>query len=331
MQNEFPIDAVVMWVDGDDPAHRAKRQSFMHNGSEARHDDVAGETRYRQVGEIMFCVASILRFASFVRKIYIVTDNQNPHLDEFLALNFPDRTTPVEIVDHKVIFRGYEQYLPTFSSCAIEAMLWRIPGIAEHHIYFNDDIILFSPARRSDFFTDEGYPVAYGYWHLSSTARLLRAIRPSKKGHRTVMWRDTMLNSGDILGLHRFLRITHAAYQMRRSFFEKFYAEHPDVLLRNISHRFRDADNYSVQALEYLAMNLEGQCRIDTSACNLYMKPKRNRRLPDDAALAKFDADPKALFLCMNSLDSAAPEDTERIIAWLSRRLDVKIPTPPVR
>ena len=41
---------------------------------------------------------------------------------------------------HKTILN--KDYLPTFQSFAIEANLWRIPGLADHFLYLNDDFIL---------------------------------------------------------------------------------------------------------------------------------------------------------------------------------------------
>ena len=72
MTAPFPIDALVPWVDGDDPVLRAKRQRYL-DPSAARNDDVAGATRFKSIGEIRYCVASILRFAPFIRKIFIIT------------------------------------------------------------------------------------------------------------------------------------------------------------------------------------------------------------------------------------------------------------------
>ena len=69
------IDAVITWVDGDDPRHRAKRQQF---GTQKmlNTDDIAGNTRYKSVGEIFYCVASINRFAPWINKIYIVINKR---------------------------------------------------------------------------------------------------------------------------------------------------------------------------------------------------------------------------------------------------------------
>ncbi len=62
------IDVVIARVDGNDPKHQAKMKPYLDPQS-AKSDDIAGPTRFRSEGEIFYCAASILRFASFVRKI----------------------------------------------------------------------------------------------------------------------------------------------------------------------------------------------------------------------------------------------------------------------
>ena len=138
------IDAVITWVDGNDPRHREKRMKYA-TSQLVESQDKAAETRFSDMGEIFLCVASINRYATWINKIYIVTDEQDPGLDDFLKMNFPQGHVPVEIVDHKVIFRGYEHVLPVFNSIAIETMTWRIPGLSDCFIEFNDDTILMKP------------------------------------------------------------------------------------------------------------------------------------------------------------------------------------------
>ena len=110
LPNDMKIDAVITWVDGDDPRHKAKREQYGDRRIFAQ-DDVAGSTRYKSLGEIFYCIASLNRFAPWLNKIYIVTDEQNPMVEEFLRKHFPEGTIPMEIVDHKVIFRGYDPRL----------------------------------------------------------------------------------------------------------------------------------------------------------------------------------------------------------------------------
>ncbi len=69
----------------------------------------------------------------------MVTDNQIPK--NFLKLKdkASERGVNLELVDHKVLFRGYEEYLPVFNSQTIETVLHRVPNLAEYFVYFNDD------------------------------------------------------------------------------------------------------------------------------------------------------------------------------------------------
>ena len=42
-----------------------------------------------------------------------------------------------------------------FNSRSIETKIHHIPGLAEHFIYFNDDMILLRKVSKSDFFIDD--------------------------------------------------------------------------------------------------------------------------------------------------------------------------------
>ena len=304
---EFPIDAVVTWIDGDDPAHRAKRESYMH-GREMRHDDVGGETRYRQMGEVAFCIASIMRFAPFVRRIFIVTDNQNPNLDRFLEENFPDRRIPVETVDHKVIFKGWEQYLPLFNSRAIETMLWRIPGLSEHYIYLNDDFMFTSPASATDFFDADGSPVCYADRMAAWKVDLLLRLTPRRNGHKHYGFKNSLLNGARAAGMRKFFfYLGHAPLALRRSVFEEYYGAHPELIERNIRHRFRNEEQYNPQSMFYSLMYMRGECRVvPLRGLAVCMKPNGS----DSYFRRKIEAAcrPGVKFFCVNSLDKATDE-----------------------
>ena len=148
------VDAVVAWVDGGDPTHRAKRKRYLADpGGDGGPERVANvERRFSDNDEIRFCLRSIRNYAPWVRTIWLVTDNQIPAaIDRHRA-----EQNNIRIVDHREIFRGHEQLLPTFNSYAIESMLWRIDGLADRFLYFNDDMMLVGPAEPADFFSNEG-------------------------------------------------------------------------------------------------------------------------------------------------------------------------------
>ena len=104
--------------------HRAKRRRYLADpGGDAKPERVANiERRFSDNDEIRFCLRSIRNYAPWVRTIWLVTDEQVPAaIDRRRA-----ERENIRIVDHREIFRGYEQLLPTFNSYAIESMLWRI-------------------------------------------------------------------------------------------------------------------------------------------------------------------------------------------------------------
>ena len=136
-----PIDVVIAWVDGDDPELARKRSNYV-NGTNIPVGSGAHSTRFASSNEIRYCVLSILRFAPFVRNIFIVTDEQDPGISDDVKKYFPERVESIRIVDHKEIFEGYESFLPTFNSICIANMVWRIKGLSDNFVYFNDDSVL---------------------------------------------------------------------------------------------------------------------------------------------------------------------------------------------
>ena len=69
-KNEVPaIDAVIMWVDGNDPFHKSKMETYLAPTHSVNNKSL--RTRYDQVNEIEFCVKSILKYATFIRNIYM--------------------------------------------------------------------------------------------------------------------------------------------------------------------------------------------------------------------------------------------------------------------
>ena len=136
----YPIDIVVPWVDGDDPAWCAQRAKYRPEpGTDS------SSARVREWGLFQYWFRSIAEYAPWVRTVHLVTWG---HLPPWLNTEHPK----LHIVNHKDYIPA--EYLPTFSSHAIELNMHRIPGLAEHFIYFNDDVYLSRPTKPEDFFVD---------------------------------------------------------------------------------------------------------------------------------------------------------------------------------
>lgn len=134
---EFPIDFVITWVDGSDEAWLADKEKYEDKVGDNRN------SRYRDWDILRYLFRSIESYAGWVNKIFFVTCG---HLPEWLNTENPK----LVIVKHEDYIP--KEFLPTFSSRTIDMNLHRIPGLSEHFVYFNDDMILLQNVSRSDFF-----------------------------------------------------------------------------------------------------------------------------------------------------------------------------------
>lgn len=323
-KGDYKIDAVITWVDGEDPVHQAKRERYLTKKRENRQKDVAGATRFNQVGEIYYCLASIMRFAPWINRIFIVTDNQNPNADEFLDRYFPERTIPIEIVDHKEIFKGYEDVLPTFNSLTITSMLWRIPSLSEHFILFNDDVILQKPVTPDDFYHDNKI-VLYGQeWLSVPVAKMMMTLQTIGRhivGRKQLMsFKRFMCNAAITAGSRRFIRLRHTPHAFFKSIFSDFFAAHPQDLQRNIEHRFRNRRQYSAAELHHLLAYK--QKRVVTPLkkdCDAFISPYEYDLEGLRRELNRIESNENYIYFCVNSLDRSSKENIDEVISWMHR------------
>jgi Stealth protein CR2, conserved region 2/Stealth protein CR1, conserved region 1 len=228
------IDVVIAWVDGKDPKHRAKRRQYLANLDEDAKPERAArdKRRFSNNDEIRFCLRSIRNHAPWVRTIWLVTDDQVP------AAIHPRsaKRNGIRIVDHREIFHGYEQLLPTFNSLSIETMLWRIKGLADRFMYFNDDMMLVGPVRPIDFFAHNGEVQLRGRW--SSWTE-----RPDKVN--SFHGRNKLLGA-ELLGYtpEHFFSSGHVIYPLLRPAMEELFEEFKPAFLANAAYRFRNQEQF---------------------------------------------------------------------------------------
>lgn len=250
---KFCVDAVITWVDGNDAALNAKRAKFINGDTSLLAKDIAGATRYVERGEIHWCVRSINKFMPWIRRIFIVTDGQDPKVESRI---------PVEIVDHKVIFRGYEQYLPTFNSLSIEAMLWRIPGLNEHFIYLNDDVLICRPVTPNNFFPRQGQILCHGNLASMFWTHLQHKIKEYFGACQVNHIRQMMLAAKIAGSNKKFIRLSHTPHPLLRNTLKQFYTEHPKFLIQNIQNRFRSQQHFRTDELCYTLLLAEGKLQL---------------------------------------------------------------------
>lgn len=319
---KMKIDAVITWVDGNDPKHRQKREKY-GSAEISNKEDVGGDTRFSNLGEIYWCVVSLNKFAPWLNKIYIVTDEQDPKIETSIKEMFPDGCIPMEIVDHKIIFSGYEEYLPTFNSVAIETMTWRIPGLSDCFIEFNDDLMLAAPVSPEDFFVNGNIPVCYAKINILAVTRFTRMFKYRRDGSKKVTFKGSMINAAALVKSYgSYFGLIHTPKPLRRDFYERYFTEHPELILRNIRFRFRDPGQFTPQELQYLVLYKNGNCiHHDAKGLLFYLQPKKGCHYVAKK-LARLHAMKRCKFLCFNSIDLASESDQALIFDELRQRFE---------
>lgn len=135
------IDFVIIWVDGADENWRKKRAKYKSSENVDNR-----EIRYRDWELLKYWFRGVEKFAPWVRKVYFISDDQCP-----VWLNKDN--DKIRVVSHKDFIPV--QYLPTFNSHVIELNLHRIEGLAEHFVYFNDDMFLLRAVKKRIFLSME--------------------------------------------------------------------------------------------------------------------------------------------------------------------------------
>jgi hypothetical protein len=256
---DHPIDIVVPWVDGDDPAWRAERAKF-RPGQGADNN----EARFREWGLFQYWFRSIERYAPWVRTVHLITWG---HLPPWLDTSHPK----LHIVRHQDYIPG--EYLPTFSSVPIENNVHRIEGLAEHFILFNDDVYLTRPTTPEDFFVD-GLPVdtaVLGNVTISDTVSFMPYLALNCLGivnerfrKREVMkahakkWFTLKYGKLALFNLY-FLpgttfpgfRSFHTCLPYRKSTFREVWEAYPEAMDLTCRNRFRDRRDINQYVFRY--------------------------------------------------------------------------------
>ncbi|MEE8716202.1 MAG: Stealth CR1 domain-containing protein [Coriobacteriales bacterium] len=272
-----PIDFVVTWVDGTDPAWRrshdeaARREGLTAPGVEGGRPRGGGSgatddasQRYRDMGTLRYWFRGVDAFAPWVRTVHLVTSGQVPDwLDtdnERLHLVAHDQFMPAGC-------------LPTFNSNAIELCLGRIPGLAQRFVSFNDDFFVVGPIEPDDLFRD-GLP------------RDILACQPVIANPRNPVMSHIFLNNALLLSRHFDKRTVmrarpggffHLGYPMRyllynlvelafpqmtgfytphgpaamlRATYDAVWRAEPEALGATVASRFRGDGDVSIYALQ---------------------------------------------------------------------------------
>ncbi|MGP5286484.1 stealth conserved region 3 domain-containing protein [Glutamicibacter arilaitensis] len=227
---DFPIDVVYTWVDDTDSTWRAKKNA--HSPVRKDSEDLAsGDMRFRNRDELKYSVRSVRTFMPWVRNIFVVTDEQNP--------SWLSEESDIRVISHSEIFPD-TNVLPVFNSHAIESCLHRIPGLAEHFLYFNDDTMLLRMQTPKN------------YFHANGTAKFfLSPVKVDRRPQHEVephMW--AAQNNRRILQERFGKTITrgmlHTPHPHLKSTLQKIELEYSEIMAAVRGAKFRSESDISL-------------------------------------------------------------------------------------
>lgn len=136
----YPIDFIVSWVDGNDEEWLAKKNKYLEKNT--AFVDVR-KRRFRDWNNFEYWFRGVEKYAPWVNHIYLLTPG---HYPKWLNLD----NEKITLINQDTLFE--EKYLPTFNNCAVELLMYKIPGLSEHFVYFNDDMFIVAPTKPEDYF-----------------------------------------------------------------------------------------------------------------------------------------------------------------------------------
>ncbi|MCO4292873.1 Stealth CR1 domain-containing protein [Solitalea sp. MAHUQ-68] len=247
------IDFVVTWVDMDDP--KWKQDFAKYSGKIDNTKNEVSVARFRDYGFLKYWFRGIEKFAPWVRKVHFVTCGQQP---DWLNINHPK----LQMVSHEDYIP--KQFLPVFNSSLIEIYLHKIPDLAEHFVYFNDDFFIINHITQERFFKN-GLPndiatfrtnLGLSLWskclknNIAIINKFFDKKEVMKRDHHK--WFDESYGSKARLNhLLSFydefitLRTPHNAQPYLKSTFEDVWAHVGKELTEMSAHRFRSPKDYT--------------------------------------------------------------------------------------
>lgn len=317
-----PIDVVILWVDVAD-------DEWQHRRAAAGSDETRGYVgATNEWDTLRYLLRGIDRYCPWVRRVHLVTPGQTPR--------WLDSASGVVIVDQSDLLPpGHAE---TFNSMAVEANLDRIPDLADHFLYFNDDMLVMKPTMPEDVFPGglpAGFAVlnagtgsgAWSHWVLNAVGIIDRAF-----DKRTVIRRHPGQWFSPRYGRHLLRNVAllpwdtftgffepHLPMALERSTFEEVRTAAPREMARTTDAAFRSLDCVSPFVYRYWQLCSGRFSPVDPDQFGRFFEIRADTIDAIERELAR----PRGRFLCLND-DSHAVGDGVR--ARMHRALESSFP-----
>ncbi len=303
---DSPIDIVYLWVNGNDPQWRSKRNHAAAKLAQAADWAVYAnvEGRFRDNDELRFSLRALERFFPRHGHIYIVTDAQKP--DWLMS------THGLTVIDHRDLIPAAS--LPTFDSGNIESYIHHIPGLSERYFYFNDDVFFGAPVRIKDWFWDGG---VYAAWsddpEVSDEPLRMDATSLENACRLSNQWLSTLAAQTCRQYKHTFRTFAHAPRPMLRSVLFALEKQFPQMFESVRSTVFRTWDKPTVISDFVLRWKLEHGIALMRDYSHLHFSTGDDASAGQLERLGNYVG--KLAFFCINDTTDDALAQDPRLVA----------------
>lgn len=302
------IDMVYLWVDGNDPAWIEKRNACIGVPSGA---EVNCKGRYVDNDELKYSLRSVEKYAPWIRKIFIVTDAQVP---KWLDTS----NGKIQIVDHSEILP--DECRPCFNSVVIEHHLHKIPGLAEHFLYANDDMFFNKPVAPETFFARDSFPIVRMNMRAFKKLIVKYKERSSRKPLST--YAKTIHNAALLVEQKFGVYYNSKTHHNIDAYLKSSYGFARNLFSREISATLCN----HVRSTDDIQRNIYSYVALATNCAHLnYVSQRTSFRFHIDnrKLYKKFEKFNPMLF-CMNDSQYCTDDDRKCAIAFLNERFPEK-------
>lgn len=297
------IDFVVTWVNMDDPEWQNEFAKYSGNKDNTKNG--VSKARFRDYGFLKYWFRGIEKFAPWVRKIHFVTSGQKP---EWLDENNPK----IHLVNHKDFIPA--EFLPTYNSAVIERYMYRIPGLADHFVYFNDDFYIINHITPERFFKNGlpcdiavfDYNPSWSQWYVRIKNNIKIINRHFNKKEVMERWHDKWFDKSYgskarwnylLRFYNKFitLRVPHNAQPYLKKTFEEVWAAAGKELTETSSNRFRALTDYTPELFRIWQI-----CNGDFEPYNTYNDTKMFPLMIKSKKAIKAIYDQSYSLICLN-------------------------------
>lgn len=303
------IDLVYLWVDGSDPKWLAKHNACI--GKTEEKSTVNCKGRYADNDELKYSLRSVDMYAPWVRKVFIVTDSQTPV--------WLDTSNPkVRVVDHREIMP--EVCLPCFNATVIEHFLWKIPGLSEHFLFANDDMLINRPLSPGFFFADDGLPIIR--LNRSRLRNFYLLFRKKFLGVPLKNYVQIVRNAAKLVekkyGVYYSCKTHHNIDAYLKSDYQRVEQMFKKEIEPTLTNHMRSDNDIQRNLITYVAM-------VEKRGHPVFVNRKTSFRFHiQNMKHYKMLEEYNPMLFCMNDSEYATDDDRRRVTEYLSNRFPEK-------